>query len=178
MTYKWSISEQKISAALVTLLTEKEFEQLTIQDITETAGVSRATFYNHFSNKENMVEVISAKLLDDISVILIPDRKLGEPVISQALAYIKEHYSLVYSLIDHFPDIELTLKTFISDTILHSDIDLKQKVRNYYEMQEKFAIEIYITTIYSLIITWIKTGAKESPAEMAKTIKHPINQHR
>ncbi|MBM7642133.1 TetR/AcrR family transcriptional regulator [Streptococcus loxodontisalivarius] len=177
MTYARSISEQKISAALVSLLNEKEFDYLTIQDITEVAGVSRATFYNHFSNKENMVEVIAAQLLDDISVILMQDSQLEEGVISQALTYIKENYTLIRSLIDHFSTSEATIKKYISEIILHSEVDLKQKFQDHYDMQEKFAFEIYITTIYSLIITWIKTGAKESPEEMARTIKHPISHH-
>jgi Bacterial regulatory proteins, tetR family len=35
------------------LITERGFEELTVQDILERADVGRATFYAHFDNKED-----------------------------------------------------------------------------------------------------------------------------
>jgi AcrR family transcriptional regulator len=41
--------------ALVTLLREKAFEEITVQQVLDRAGVSRATFYTHYSDKTDLL---------------------------------------------------------------------------------------------------------------------------
>jgi AcrR family transcriptional regulator len=41
--------------AMVELLREKEFSQITVQDVTERAEVNRATFYDHFDDKYDLL---------------------------------------------------------------------------------------------------------------------------
>src|ERR1700680_3670360 len=54
--------------ALQRLLQEKEFEKITIQDITEIATLNRATFYAHYPDKfallEQLIRVSFLELLD------------------------------------------------------------------------------------------------------------------
>jgi AcrR family transcriptional regulator len=42
--------------ALATLLQEKEFDKISVQDITEAAAVNRATFYDHYTDKFALLE--------------------------------------------------------------------------------------------------------------------------
>ena len=48
-------TQQLLRAALVSLIEEKGFEALTVQDIIDRANVGRATFYAHFDNKEDLL---------------------------------------------------------------------------------------------------------------------------
>lgn len=48
-------TQQLLRAALVSLIQEKGFEALTVQDIVDRANVGRATFYAHFDNKEDLL---------------------------------------------------------------------------------------------------------------------------
>lgn len=48
-------TEQLLRTALVSLIEEKGFETLTVQDIIDRANVGRATFYAHFDNKEDLL---------------------------------------------------------------------------------------------------------------------------
>lgn len=45
-----------IEKAFIELLQEKDFQSITIQDITDRAMVNRATFYDHFTDKYALVE--------------------------------------------------------------------------------------------------------------------------
>jgi AcrR family transcriptional regulator len=45
-----------ILGAFMDLLPEKGFQSLTVQDITEKAGVNRATFYAHFADKYALLD--------------------------------------------------------------------------------------------------------------------------
>ena len=45
-----------LQQALATLLQEKEFDKISVQDITEGAAVNRATFYDHYTDKFALLE--------------------------------------------------------------------------------------------------------------------------
>jgi AcrR family transcriptional regulator len=47
---------QFLEEAFSTLIDEKDFQSITIQDITERAGINRATFYAHFSDKYALLD--------------------------------------------------------------------------------------------------------------------------
>jgi AcrR family transcriptional regulator len=48
-------SRQQLSDALIALILEKGYDGVMIQDITDRANLSRATFYLHFDNKEDLL---------------------------------------------------------------------------------------------------------------------------
>lgn len=52
----------KFLKALTKLLKQKDFEDITISEICEEAGVKRPTFYNNFGDKENFVIQITRYL--------------------------------------------------------------------------------------------------------------------
>ena len=43
-----------LGGALMALVTEKPFDTITVQDVLDRAGVSRSTFYSHYSNKDDL----------------------------------------------------------------------------------------------------------------------------
>lgn len=57
--------DQIIEAALL-LFGEKGFSAVSIKEIAQLAGVSQVTIYNHFKNKEGLVEKATAILMDDV----------------------------------------------------------------------------------------------------------------
>jgi len=48
-------TQQLLRGALLSLIREKGFETLSVQDIIDRANVGRATFYAHFDNKEDLL---------------------------------------------------------------------------------------------------------------------------
>ena len=48
-------TRQLLQEAMTDLMGEKDFQKITVQDITRRAGVNRATFYTHFVDKQALV---------------------------------------------------------------------------------------------------------------------------
>lgn len=49
-------SRNALATSLVSLLLERPLKDITIEDITSSAGLSRQTFYTNFSQKEDILE--------------------------------------------------------------------------------------------------------------------------
>jgi len=45
-----------LRTAFMELLGEKSFEDVSVADVTERAGVNRATFYDHYTDKYGLLE--------------------------------------------------------------------------------------------------------------------------
>ncbi len=76
-------TKQKIIDAFMQLVIQKDFYKITIQDITDQAGVVRPTFYYYFQDKYHIFEVI----LDDLI------KKL-EPLIYQGM--FEEYHKIIF----------------------------------------------------------------------------------
>lgn len=48
-------THQALSAALVALMLDRDFADITVQDVLDRAGVRRSTFYAHFRNKHDLL---------------------------------------------------------------------------------------------------------------------------
>ena len=61
-----------IQNAFADLLTEKDFETISIQDIMDRAGLNRATFYNHYQDKYELLELTMKEAFTDTLSAWIP----------------------------------------------------------------------------------------------------------
>jgi AcrR family transcriptional regulator len=53
-------TRQLLQGALRTLMQEKSFDEISVQDITDTATVNRATFYDHYTDKFALFDAMVA----------------------------------------------------------------------------------------------------------------------
>ena len=72
-------TKSDLKEALTRLLREKDFEAISVSDITKEAGVNRGTFYLHYVDKFDMMD----KLIDEILQNILTLLKEGQPKISK-----------------------------------------------------------------------------------------------
>jgi AcrR family transcriptional regulator len=53
--------------AIMSLMQEKRYDSITVQDIIDRADVGRSTFYAHYQDKEDLVDSNLQEILDDLS---------------------------------------------------------------------------------------------------------------
>lgn len=87
-------TRQALRDALLSLLPERGWDDLSVQDICERADIGRSTFYVHYPNKEELL----AGGLDDLRSVLSEQAKsTGDGNTAGALAF-------VWGLIEHVRD--------------------------------------------------------------------------
>lgn len=74
-------TKRLIKTSFLSLLTNKDFNKISIRDLTESAAINRGTFYLHFENKYDLLENIEQDLLyglEKACMDLEPEEVLGE----------------------------------------------------------------------------------------------------
>ena len=57
-------TDEKISGAFRTMMSEMSYETITVSDLTRRAGINRKTFYRHFSSLDDLRRHIQKQLAD------------------------------------------------------------------------------------------------------------------
>jgi AcrR family transcriptional regulator len=65
-------SRKALNAALLALLDERSFDQLTIREITARAGTGYATFFRHYPDKEALLNDIAADEIANLLAMTVP----------------------------------------------------------------------------------------------------------
>ena len=56
-------TQRLVSAAMMELLSEKQYDAITVQDILDRANIGRSTFYAHYYDKEDVLASITEQML-------------------------------------------------------------------------------------------------------------------
>ena len=68
-------TQKALGDALITLALEKEYDEITIQEITDRADIGYRTFFRHYSDKDEL-------LMDVLSSVRMEMRELmGSPIV-------------------------------------------------------------------------------------------------
>lgn len=65
-------SRNALAAALLELLEERPFDQLTIREITSRAGTGYATFFRHYPDKETLLHDVAAEEIAGLLSLSVP----------------------------------------------------------------------------------------------------------
>jgi AcrR family transcriptional regulator len=86
-------SRQLVNSAMMQLLLEKRYEEISVQDIVEQAGVGRSTFYTHYFDKEDVQASLMEEILETLNRQL-SQRKTGQGIVPglELFRHIQDHH--------------------------------------------------------------------------------------
>lgn len=95
-----AITKECIESALILLMKEKSFQEISITDITKKAGVSRTAYYRNYSSKEDILSKYLQNIIEETSKILTSYNPLTETYKSW-IAFLEnmEKYASKYKLL-------------------------------------------------------------------------------
>lgn len=164
-------SKAKIKKALLVLLKKKDFNKISITDITRSANINRGTFYLHYLDKfdliEKIVEEVKVKLY---SILIKENRASDEEALNEALIYIQSEYELFQTLENSsaaaiFDEAEY----FLSELFLRDPYFKKELITNC-KIPEDYLIKSFCSAVTAIVIQWINNNCKESPKEISKIL--------
>ncbi len=84
-------SRKAIFDAFIALLRAKRYEHITVQDIIDTADISRSTFYAHFETKDMLLKAMCSDIFDHIFAGDLCEYPDQGPQLQARLAHILWH---------------------------------------------------------------------------------------
>lgn len=118
--------------AFIRLTLKKDFKDITIKDITDEATVNRATFYAHFQDKYDLVDIV-----------------ITENVIADVMKNLNDYHQLNQ---DTVVQIFTTLTRFHTDQRAHFDTQCKRSYESFNSIIEQKIKKELEKTLYSLLL--------------------------
>lgn len=162
-------TRQILREALLTLLKEKRYEDISVQDIIERADVARSTFYVHYVDKDDLLtgrHGIFAENLDE-QMHAHAGESGASAFSSRTWFYHIQAQSDILKVIAKDSAMELAMKTLRG--IVHDSVQNGMQSHS----QDKDAsvplslvVDYLADTLMTLIKWWFKDGMKHTPEQM------------
>lgn len=179
-------TRNSLRKALVYLMRREKIEDISVQKITETASITRGTFYLHYKDKHDFIRSAIRKILDDFFDEVMVD--------SDEFSLSTKRTVQVFSVSKAFHYIESNADVF--DVLLNNEKTdffyeqmydrLANCMKNYYnsvnddQKQLTVPLELQISFINSallgLIRHWLKDGMIYTARYMTSSVEKMLNQ--
>ena len=155
--------------ALVALMQEMPFDEITVQNVLDRAGVSRSTFYLHYRDKDDLFMSDADEFFEGISMVLSVRGDKSDRVVP-----VKEFFA-------HVADMRRFFTALVKSGKVHENLELAKGhfargiERRFAELPRAKAIPAdqrpaiafaNAGALISLLTYWIDHGMRESPALM------------
>lgn len=165
-------TREAIFKALTSLLSKKDFSQITVGEIIETADIGRATFYSHFETKDFLLKEFCEELFCHIFDVEnkeshhhkhIFECEGSDSVFLHLICHLQKNDNNILSLLSSKNN-ELFLRYFRTniENLVESHIGLFESPK-YKTLPKPFWKNYIASTFVETIRWWIDNGMKESP---------------
>ncbi|MGG0740852.1 TetR/AcrR family transcriptional regulator [Niallia taxi] len=176
-------SKKALKAAFLLLMQEKNFKDITITDIVQTADLNRGTFYKHYAYKEELLNEIMDDVMTDFIASYREPYKNSETfevskLTSNAIKvfdHVQKHASF-YKLIIH-SEIFARFPYKLCNVLKELSIQDLHVHENDAHIDRELAASYSAYAIYGMIIEWIEAGFKYSSSYMAEQLLLIINRN-
>lgn len=172
-----------IFVAFSTLLAEKSYSKITVQEIIDAANVGRTTFYAHFEIKDDLLKELCEELFGHIisSALdcththgLYSDENAPESVFCHLLQHLKENGRNIIGLLS-CESSEIFLRYF-KDSLneLIQTQFVNQNRNTNIDIPQDFLINHISGSFVEMVLWWIKGRMKQTPAELDRYFRAVI----
>ena len=163
------LTKECILTALLRLMDVKNYENITITDITNLAGVSRMAYYRNYKNKDEIL----------INHLIEQEEKLIKGLNGSAATTVNE---MVYYIAEFFQENVNVIKAVFDAGLGHLLTNmLAERIQNYFPVVNasnsgKYAVQFYVSAVIGVLRMWFDNGMVESANEISVILCNLINQ--
>lgn len=164
-------TRDRLGDALVELLVQKPFDDITVQDVLDGAGVSRSTFYTHYRDKNDLFLSDVEEFFESMATALsrFGDKSERVAPVRELFAHIGEARPFYNALVEsgRMPDVmELGLGHFGRG--IAQRLNEIPRARTIPPDRRAAIAHGLAGSLFSLLTWWIRHGMILSPEEMDK----------
>ena len=172
-----------IFSAFTSLLAEKSYSKITVQEIIDAANVGRTTFYAHFETKDDLLKELCEELFGHIigSAMdcththgLYSDGSAPESVFCHLLQHLQENDKNIIALLS-CESSEMFLRFFkdsLNELVRSQFINQNRKANT--DIPEDFLINHISGSFVEMVLWWIKGRMKQTPVELDRYFRAVI----
>lgn len=185
-------TKNRIKAGLIKCIEQKPFKELLNKDIIAASEVSSRTFYQYYSDKNELLSDIETELITGLKQALakdreilvkldhVPDQKeimnLAEAAFKNTIDYCADVKKMARVLLSDNGDISfLRMIKATSEQEFITRIQYLFGINQHKKLQDvdvpvQMILQIYVGTIVNTIIYWLRYDDSLSPREIRKVI--------
>ena len=157
------LARERIVAALTELMSEQEYADITITQITQKANVSRMTYYRNYSSKEDILRKFMSDVGDRIHARIVEQDLYHDPY--------QYYYNLFETLMPYEALVNAALNaglgSLILDCVAHNmDQTFIRGVSQ--SPTDRYLLRFHAGAFFHVFIEWTRSGRQESCESMAR----------
>ena len=172
--YRVRVTKMLIRKEFTQLLKEKPVQSITVRELCERTGINRSTFYNHYQDVYDLLEQIENEMLGELNEHLksiSPENDLMSMSLFEGIfRFLTGNSDICVIMLGENGD-----KRFLFRML---EMGKENSVKNYlqsFPRASREQIEDFYAFVSNgclgLMTSWIYTGMKKSPDELAATAK-------
>lgn len=182
---KYFHTAQKMDVALLSLLSEKDLDYITVKEICKVSGVSRSTFYLHYETIGDLLLETAQYITDTFYAYFqhLPQREYAPGTSKEALVFITPEYlipwlsfirdnKLIYrTVIKRFHHLPLGDKLFTdTDRTIQTALD----AFGIPESRRKYWMAFYLEGVNAIVKEWLRNDCQDGLEEISQIIQECV----
>ncbi|MCD7827021.1 MAG: TetR/AcrR family transcriptional regulator [Clostridiales bacterium] len=162
-----------LAVTLLSLLEKQSLEKITIMDICKTAQVPRATFYNHFEDKYDLLRFSLKSIADELRSAVPPELENEEKIvffINNLLDFTEQNYKFLKraNSANYNSVLFSEIKNIFYEDLLTHIRDMREK-GFVFTADEKIIAEFFSNAIVYSAKTWLEQDMEISREDTIKS---------
>lgn len=170
-------TREAIFSAFNSLLSEKGYAKITVQEIIDKANVGRTTFYAHFETKDELLKEMCTDLFEHVFVD-VPNTEVGHDfsltkgdpaaMITHILYHLRDNKNNIIGILTcESGDLFLGFFKQYVDELVSANV-LQEVERKNKQLGDDFLINHISGSFVNTVQWWIKNNLKQSPDELTR----------
>lgn len=163
-------TQEAIKSAFIELMTEKNFDHVTIQDISDRANVGRRTIYHHYTDKFDLLDKLIKEHINEL-------RKLCQSASELSFAegnllwfeYFENNYSFFSTMLAS-KGASTFRKHFLEFVIEELEGEVNVNEGKNQGLSKEIILRFFGAAIVEIVEAWINNGISESTQVVAEQV--------
>ncbi|WP_203623447.1 TetR/AcrR family transcriptional regulator [Lacticaseibacillus sp. 866-1] len=162
-------TERQLKNAMLTLLAQMPLEKISVTALCREADINRGTFYTHYQDPQALFTAIELDLVEQVSALVDQPRTDMAAWLTPILTLVRENAAATEIIIRN-----LTASPLLLAVLNPLREESLARYRSWYHETDPAMLDYYFTFYLNgavqVITSWLKSGAQEAPAAIAKVI--------